>query len=118
MSWRRFTGLVLLLTIALSSIEVLLADASEDPGSSESGWGTASTFALSAMDDGHPADDGSASDDCTCLCACGCHNAQPVVVATADAAPTTRLDDLVAESTPTVLVNRPRARPDTRPPLV
>ena len=70
---RRVTALVLLLTIGLSSVEVLL------PGEARAASSAGAIVADASGADTQRA----ARADCTCLCACGCMDAQVVVLADA-----------------------------------
>ncbi|MGH7504587.1 MAG: hypothetical protein ACRELX_03010 [Longimicrobiales bacterium] len=107
MRLRRAVGLLLLLTVGLSSAEVLLAG--EEPP-------VTSSAVAAALDTSAPAEE-SAPDDCACLCACGCVNAQVVVAPEAAEFCVTGAGLLASADASLVFTKRARPRPHLRPPL-
>lgn len=112
MTFRRSIALILLLTVGLSSAEVLLAD-EEPPSSGES----VATAALDVLAEPASDNDSSDGDDCACLCACGCVNAQVVVAPQATAFSIIGGHFLPRIDIPAGFAKRARARPHLRPPL-
>lgn len=112
MTLRRLIALVLLLTVGVSSAEVLFAD-EELPASSES----IATAALAVLAEPASDNDSSEGDDCACLCACGCVNAQVVVAPQPTAFSITGGHFLPPIDVPAGFAKRARARPHLRPPL-
>ena len=111
MTLRRWIALVLLLTVGLSSAEVLLAD--EGPPSSSESVASAASAVLEPASD----NDSSDEDDCACLCACGCVNAQVVVAPQPSAFSITGGHFSPPIDVPAGFAKRARARPHLRPPL-
>ncbi|MGH7577650.1 MAG: hypothetical protein ACREM1_21325 [Longimicrobiales bacterium] len=112
MMLRRAVGLLLLLTVAVSSAEVLLAPDELPVVTSE----VAASPMYVVLDASAP-EDGSIPEDCACLCACGCVNAQVVVLLEPVEFCATGVELTGAVVISAAFARRARARPHLRPPL-
>lgn len=113
-TWRRLVGLLLLVCLVLSSVEVVWADDPMAPSPSSQIEGSAESPVLEGDEGADPDDE----TDCACLCACACVNAEQVTGAAAPLqSPPDRTHPLREPSQPQ---NPPRSappEPHVRPPI-
>lgn len=116
---RRLVGLVMVLTLGLSSAEVLLADARGGTSSNESAVTTpftASGGTSVGPDDSEAPAQGGGEANCFCLCACTCAGAQVAVLPSADVAPASCNAPAGPISSPDLTLAGQPHKPDLRPP--